>query len=970
MKLGKHGFKIVESRFVKEINATVNIYNHEQSGARLMHIDTDDDNKVFCVGFRTPPTDNTGVAHIMEHSVLCGSKKFPIKEPFVELLKGSLNTFLNAMTASDFTFYPVASRNNKDFKNLVDVYLDAVFFPNIHKYPEIMMQEGWHYELENEQDPLTISGVVYNEMKGAYSSPTRMLNRQLNLALFPDSVYRFESGGDPDYIPDLTQQQFVDFHQKFYHPSNSYFYLYGKLDINEYLNFINSEALNQFKATDANTSLEKQTPFKDPVVKEFFYPISTDEDDIHKNWYALSFVMDFKDQYFLNFAFEAIAHLLTESSSPLKQALLKSGIGKDVIGYFDNNGLQPNFTLIIKDALKGKAEEFKAIVMNTLNDMCKKGIDKDLIEAAINIKEFLLREADYSGNPKGIIHIFSSLPFWIHDQDPIEALTFEEMLETTKQALTSPFFESLINYYIIDNPYHCLLTMKPKKGMMEELLENQRKDLENIKNSLSQKQIFEIIKDTEKLKQRQMTIDSPEALATIPQLALSDINKKAEIIPTEVEHIESTTFLHHSIFTNGIAYINLYFDNLIVDQQDVPYLDILVNSLGDMSTKNYTYSELNNAIQIHTGGISTDNKIFNDKSNFDIFESKLTVSAKTLNKKLPKLIELIEEVICHTNFEDDERLFEIVNQMKSKTEISIMQRSSGYVFNRMTAYYSSTGVYKEQLNGIDQYLFLRDLVKNYQSLKPVLIQKLKNLSSYIFNKNRLVVSFTSPIEDYKIFKKEINPLIEKLNSQLFPQNSYNYSTIKDNEAFLTPGKVQYVGKGFSYRKLGFDYSGCLHVLNTFLSLDFLWNNVRVLGGAYGCNLDIRSSGPLQIVSYRDPNLRETLENYDKIGEYLKNINLADHEITKYIIGTISRFDMPMTPSQKSIHGDFYFLTNHNEKSIQLNRDQIIATTNEQLKSYADLFTKVMNENRYCVIGNESKIKENLDLFQTVIAIFE
>lgn len=970
MKLGNHNFHIRESRFIKEINATVNLYTHQKSGARLIHIDTDDDNKAFCVAFRTPPSDNTGIAHIMEHSVLCGSRKYPAKEPFVELLKGSLYTFLNAMTSSDFTFYPVASRNDKDFRNLVEVYLDAVFFPNIYTKPEILKQEGWHYEMETENDPLTISGVVYNEMKGAYSSPTRILSQEMDKALFPDSIYRFESGGHPDHISELTQQQFEEFHKKYYHPSNAYFYLYGNMNVDSYLKLLDEEALSHFQAVEVNSQIEAQPAFTSPVEKEVFYPVSAEEDDQQKTWYALRFVMDFKDQFYLNFTFEVISQILTETSSPLKQALLKSGIGKDVMGYFDSNSLQPGFTIIIKDAEKGKAEEFKQIVLGTLSEMCHKGIDKDLIEAAINIKEFLLREADFSGNPKGIVYIFNTISHWIHDLNPLEALTYEEMLTSAKQALTTDFFESLIKYYLIDNPYHCLLTMSPKKGLAEEMIESHRKEMETIKNAFSFQEIREIIKDAENLKRIQSTPDLPENVDKIPQLTLSDINRKFEFIPTDVSQKGAYTFLHHPIFTNGIAYINMYFNNMVIPPEDVKYLDILANILGAMSTKNYTYSEITNQTLIHTGGVYTQNKTFNDKENFDDFSSRFTVTTKVLNSKLDKLFNILEEIVFNTRFDDFDRLFEILNQMKSKTEIDIMQRSHSYVSTRLSGYYSYTGTYREQLDGIDQYLFLRETVKNYQEIKETLAIKLSEIAGKIFNINNLVVSFTSPAEDVEHFISNLTPFLGQLNSEELPVYSYQFPLISANEAILTPGKVQYVGKGFSFKKLGYPSHGSYQVLNTLLSLDYLWNNVRVLGGAYGCFLDIRNSGVFQIVSYRDPNLKETLQSYDGISGYLKKVKLSDKELTKYIIGTISKYDPALTPSLKSSYGDFYYFSNQDAHYQQNNRDQIIATTLNQLTECAEMVDKIMQKDRYCILGNESKIKENLDLFQTVIAIFE
>ncbi|MDX9976871.1 MAG: insulinase family protein [Candidatus Cloacimonadales bacterium] len=967
----KHGFTIRETRHVEEINADVSIYSHNKSGARLIHIDADDDNKVFAVGFRTPPTDDTGVAHIMEHSVLCGSKKYPTKEPFVELLKGSLNTFLNAMTASDYTLYPIASMNDKDFKNLMEVYLDAVFFPNIYQDEKILQQEGWHYEINPDSQELEISGVVYNEMKGAYSSPMRNMFRALINGLYPDSPYRFESGGVPDAIPQLTQDDFIKFHKEHYHPANSYIYLYGKLDLDAHLKIIDQEALSHFDAIDIDTAIPEQELFEMPVRQEIEYPISSDENEQDKHWYGIQYLVDTKNSAEINFSFEVISHLLLDTpAAPLKNAILKAGIGKDVMGHFDSSSKQPTFTIFVKDAKENKLQEFEAIIDNTLKHLCDKGIDKNLIEASINIKEFILREADFSGFPKGLFYIFNSMSSWIQDYDPVLPLQYEERLTEVKQALTTNYFESLINHFILNNMHRSIVTMKPKKGLTELNNANLRKDLQKIKEELSDAKLNEIGQIAKALKEKQQRPDKQEDLEKIPLLSLQDINKEAKSYETIMEQFGPSNYLYHPLFTNGIAYVRYHFDTKTVKQDDVQYISLLSSLLGAISTNKRNYADLSNLINIHTGGIRFALSVFGDKDDMNSYQPKLAIKAKVLMSKLNKLIEIISEIILDTDFDDYERILEIINQEKSSKELGIINAGSSYAAMRLDAYYSQGGAYVENIAGVDYYFFLKRLAKEFEHEKENISAKLKEVANKIFNTNNLHISFTAPEEDFVQFKKLNVNLVEKLCSDKHKTHNYSFKLIEENEAFLTPGKVQYVCKGYNFRALGYDYNGSMRVMRTIARLDYLWNNIRVLGGAYGAHFSLSFAGTLYAGSYRDPNLKESLIIYDKIADFLQNLDINNRELTKYILGTISDFDQPETPATTGDNADRYYFSNISNKFLQQNRDEILATQLEDIKNLAPVLNDVMNKNRYCVFGSEGKIKENLDLFQTVISVFD
>lgn len=976
-----HNFIIKETRFIKEINANVNIYQHSRTGARLMHIDADDDNKVFTIGFRTPPKDHTGVAHIMEHSVLCGSAKYPTKEPFVELLKGSLYTFLNAMTASDFTLYPVASMNNEDFKILMQVYLDAVFFPNVHKYNEIFEQEGWHYEMLSKEDDLNIKGVVYNEMKGAYSSPMRILSQKVSETLFPDTAAKFCSGGIPEHIPELTAEEFKAFHKKYYHPSNSYIYLYGKMDINEMLRVINDEALIRFGTLNIDSSVEYQPLFSEPVYEQCTYPISENENEADKTWFSLSFVLDLKENPALIFAFEVISHfLLNTPAAPLKNAFIKAGVAKDVFGYFDGMGKQPTFTLTLKDSNEDQQEKIKEIFFNTLNDLCEKGIDKQLIEASINIKEFNLREADMGGYPKGLMYIFHSMSDWMHDKDPINPLAYEEVLNEVKIGLTEKYFESLIKKFIIENKHFAFVKMSPEKGLAEKSHKEHIQKLAELKSKMSDEEIEEIISKTKNLLERQNKPDTKEDLEKIPVLTLEDINPKAEdfslnflkVTEKSIPDISECElkYLEHPTFTNGIAYLTMYFDVHSLDTELIPYASILGNIIGMIGTKNYSYSELSNLINIHTGGFSFDFSSYPDYKNEDKYKAMFNISSKALMPKIPKLVEFLTELTQNTLFEDEDRLLEILNEITSRFGMALMQNGHIYAEKRLNSYFSESGKFEEITEGIEMYFFIKKLTENFADKKTELIEKLEKTYKSIFNINNLYISITAPQEDINSVKKELLSWVKTLNKEILPTQTHKFDLNNKNEAFILPGKVQYVAKGYSFRKLGFDYNASIEVMKTVTSLDYLWNRIRVQGGAYGAMFSIIPSGAVVTNSYRDPNLLESLEAYNKMNEYLNDLVLDERELCKYIIGTIRKYDQPKTPSRKSTNSDYYFFSNKSQKAIQKQRDEVLATKLSDIKNYSEMIDKIMKQNLICVFGSETKIKENKDLFDKIINVFE
>lgn len=966
-----HGFRLLEERKIEEINSIGRLFVHEKTGARLLHLQNDDDNKVFSITFRTPPVDSTGLPHILEHSVLCGSRKFKTKEPFVELAKGSLNTFLNAMTFPDKTMYPIASRNSKDFFNLIDVYLDAVFYPSIYKYPEILMQEGWHYDIVHKDDEINYKGVVYNEMKGVFSSPESILFRKISETLFPDTPYSLESGGDPEVIPELTYEHFIEFHRKYYHPSNSFIFLYGDGDIAEQLEFLNDNYLKDFDRIEVNSEIQLQAPLQKPTEMIVEYPISSDEDDREKTFLSLNWVVGKATEPDLYLAFDILEHLLLETpAAPLKKALLEARLGKDVFGAFESSMLQPVLTVVVKNSELSKADQFEKVVFDTLNKLVKSGINKKLIEASINIKEFRLREADYRGFPKGLYYCIHSKESWLYGESPFVHLAYESALNSVKRALTSDHFEKLISQYLINNTHRSRLMVVPKKGLEEQRAAKTRKHLSDYKASLSDQEIDRLVKQTAKLKLRQAEPDSPEALASIPLLTLDDITRETERLPLEERKKDNVTILFHPMFTSHIGYVNLYFATTSVPQTLLPYLALLANVLTKVSTEKYPYEELSNEINIHTGGIHFSVETFTQKENNVEYDPRFLIRSKALIKRLPTLFDLLSEITSSTRFDEKQRIKETLQETKSRLEMFIFQSGHFVTTNRLSSYFSPSGWFSEHTSGLSYYQFIAGLEKNFDEQFDQISQNLKEAAKIVFNRNNLLVSFTAQESDYNTFEQLVPTVFDRLESAITAPASYDYKFEAENEGLLTPGKVQYVAKGYNFISKGFKYSGNLQVLKTVISLDYLWNRIRVQGGAYGSFSSFARNGNVFMSSYRDPNLKETLSAFDEAESYLRQFQADERQMTKYILGTISKLDAPLTPSMKGERAAAYYLSRLTYDELQKERDEIIAATEKDIRNAADLVAQVMNQNYYCVLGNESKIKEHKDLFKKLIPVFE
>lgn len=964
-------YEVLEHRWIEDLNSEGCLLKHKKTGARVALLLNDDENKVFYIGFRTPPTDSTGVAHILEHSVLCGSEHFPVKDPFIELAKGSLNTFLNAMTYPDKTVYPVASCNDKDFKNLVHVYLDAVFYPNIYREEKIFRQEGWHYELESPEEELKINGVVYNEMKGAFSSPDDVVEREIMNSLYPDITYGLESGGDPDVIPELTYEDFLSFHKKFYHPSNSYIYLYGNLDALEYLEYLDKEYLGSFDSLQVDSEVGKQEAFKAPQNIRKQYSVMEEETAEGNYYLTYNVSMGSSLDRELYAAMDILDYVLCSApGAAVKQALIDKGIGKDVYTTLENGIGQPYFSIIAKNADEDQLKEFVETIEETLKEQVRKGLNKKALLAAINYFEFKYREADYGSYPRGLILGLQALDSWLYDETkPFLHIEANETYGKLKASIDQGYFEGLIKTYLLENHHKTILVVEPVPGLTTRKDQALAEKLKAYKASLTGEQIEQIVDQTHGLLAYQEEEDSPEALATIPLLEREDMKKEAAPYVNEVKKAGKTTLLYHNVFTNGIGYLNLVFDLKKVPERLLPYVGILKSALTMVSTKNFGYGELFNEINIHTGGIQTVVNTYTNAENMKEYKATLEIRAKVLYEKRDKALELMKEILLTSDFEDTKRLYEIICEAKSRMQASMTGAGHSTALIRTLAYFSPTAVFSEKISGIPQYRLLEELEKNFDEKKQQLTADLKELIRYIFRPENLLVDYTAAPEGLKGLSEEIEKFVPDLITSELREEGFTLKAEKKNEGFMTAGQVQYVCRAGNFADKGLPYTGALKVLKVMMGYDYLWNQVRVKGGAYGCMCGFYKNGDGYFVSYRDPNLQKTIEVYENAAQYIKNAKLDERMVTQFIIGAISELDTPMTPATKGLYSMGGHLTGLSMERVQKEREELLATTRETLCGLYKYVQAFMDGEYLCVIGNGEKIKENKELFYKVEQLF-
>ena len=962
-----NAYEVLQTEELSDLKSKGTLLKHKKSGARVLLMENDDENKVFTIGFRTPPSDSTGVPHIMEHSVLCGSKEFPVKDPFVELVKGSLNTFLNAMTYPDKTVYPVASCNDKDFQNLMHVYMDAVFYPNIYQNDKTFRQEGWSYKLDDPDGELTISGVVYNEMKGAFSSPEGVLDRVVLNSLFPDNAYSVESGGDPEVIPELTYEQFLDFHRKYYHPSNSYIYLYGDMDMEEKLRWLDEKYLSDFENEPVDSEIHLQKPFTEmkEVVQE--YSIASEESEEDNTYLSYNKVIGTTLDEKLYLAFEILDYaLLSAPGAPLKKALLDAGVGKDISGSYDNGVYQPIFSVISKNANVEQKEEFVRVIEDTLKDIVKNGINKKALRAGINYHEFRFREADFGNYPRGLMYGLQLFDSWLYDETkPFIHMQAIPTFEFLKEQVETGYFEELIQKYLLANIHGSIVIIKPERGRTARMDKELADKLQAYKDSLSKEEIDALVKATKELEEYQEEESAPEDLAKIPVLGREDISR--EIAPIYNKELETSgvKLVHHGVETNGIGYTALLFDLSGIPEEKLPYISILQSVLGIINTKNYEYSELFNEINVHTGGIGTSLELYTDvtKVKEKEFRATFEIKGKALYPKMNVLFSMMREILMESDLGDEKRLKEILAMLKSRLQMSFLSSGHTTAALRSLSYTSPMAKFKDDTDGIGYYEVVKELEENFEEKKAELIANLRQIAQQIFRKDNLIISYTSSADGLAPMEEAFAKIADTLHTEEKEAATLcEIHCVKRNEGFKTSSKVQYVARTGNFIDRGVEYTGALQILKVILSYDYLWQNVRVKGGAYGCMSSFNRIGEGYLVSYRDPNLEKTMEIYEGVVDYLKNFNVDDRDMNKFIIGTISNIDRPMNPAAKGSRSMNLYMNHVSAEMIREERDQILDAQQSDIRALADVLQALLDAHELCVIGSEEKIEEQKEMF--------
>ena len=962
-----NAYEVLKEEDLQDIHSKGWLLRHKKTGARVMLIENDDENKVFNIAFRTPPKDSTGVAHILEHSVLCGSREFPLKDPFVELVKGSLNTFLNAMTYPDKTCYPVASCNDRDFQNLMHVYLDAVFYPNIYKKEEIFRQEGWNYHLENKEGPLKYNGVVYNEMKGAFSSPDDVLEREIMNSLFPDTTYGCESGGDPVNIPDLTYENFLDFHRRYYHPSNSFIYLYGNMDMEEKLAFIDEHYLSAFDALAIDSQIKDQESFVRVKDIRKNYPIAENEGEEDNTYLSYNMVVGQAKDINLSLAFEVLDYaLLSAPGAPLKQALLDAKIGKDIYGSFEDGIKQTYFSIVAKGANLSQKEEFVKVIRDTLTKIAEEGIDKKAVKAGINYYEFRFREADFSSYPKGLMYGLDILSSWLYDDEkPFCEVQLLEGFEFLKKAAEEGYFEELIRKYLLDNTHGSILSLAPERGLAAKRDQELEERLENYRSSLSDEELTKMAECTKALEAYQESEENPEALTCIPMLSRGDIKKEITGLTNEEYFVDDSLFLYHDVCTNGIGYADLLFELHNFDTDTVHYLGLLKSVLGAVDTENYSYGELFNEVNARTGGIAYGIEVYDSATDTDAFRAMFAVRGKALYSEMDFMFSMIREVLTTSRLDDTKRLYEIIARVKSRAQANLVSAGHSTAVLRGASYASPMAAFQDDMAGIGYYQFIEKLEKNFDSCKDEIVRNLRRVMEEVLRPENFCVSYTGERESLDAVKIQTSEIRKILFNGQKPEAVSQLFCTKKNEGFKTSGQVQYVAQNGNFRKKGLEYTGALEILKVILSYDYLWINIRVKGGAYGCMSGFKRSGESFLVSYRDPHLKRTLEVYQGVPDYIRAFEADEREMTKYIIGTISNKDVPRTPQMQGSISKAAYFSKVTEEMLQKERDQILGAQKEDIQALAALVEAVLADEQICVVGSETAISKAEDVFMEV-----
>lgn len=956
--MGTHmyGFKLIREAEIAEVNSKARLYRHVQSGAELLSLENDDENKVFGITFRTPPRNSTGVAHIMEHSVLSGSRKYPVKEPFVELVKGSLNTFLNAMTFPDKTSYPVASQNLQDFYNLIDVYLDAVFFPLLSPYT--FQQEGWHFELEGPADPLQMRGVVYNEMKGVYSSPDNRLDEKSQQILYPDTPYGFDSGGDPEVIPQLSYAEFKAFHDTYYHPANARIYFYGDDDPQERLR-ITGAYLDDFRQLPVNSKIAAQARMSQPLRLELPYETSAGE-EAGKAYLTVNWMLEEVGNAERMLALRILEYILIGTpASPLRKALIDSGLGEDLVGRgLDAGLLQMMFSVGMKGiALKdtGKVEE---LILRTLDEISAEGIHPDMLQAAINTIEFQLRENNTGAYPRGLLVMLRSLGNWLYDKDPFEPLAFEAPLKAIKDKVAGgqPLFEELLRELFVGNLHRATLTLTPDAGLARRRVEAEQAHLEQVRAGLTQAELEETIADTRELKRRQEAPDTPEALATIPTLKLEDLEREIKTIPLEVQPVGETRVLYHDLFTNGILYMDLGLNLHALSQAQLPYVRLFGRALTETGTRQQDFVQLLQRIGQKTGGIApvTFTSAVRGQPQGAAW---LFLRSKAMLDQTGDLLAILQEVLTSACFDNRTRIRQMALDERAGLESRPADMGHRVVNSRLRSKYNEADWAAEQMGGVSYLYFLRELVERIDADWPAVEETLYGIRDTLLQQGNLLCNVTLEQSGWSRVQAMVSAFLSALPGGRPGQQVWQAPPQADSEALTMPLRVNYVGAGTDLYRQGYSLDGSVMVILQFLRNSWLWEKVRAQGGAYGAFASFDPlSGVLTFLSYRDPNLLRTLEVYSGSQKFLQELQLERPELTKAIIGAIGDLDAYMLPDAKGYTSMVRYLTGMNDEERQRLRNEVLGAQPADFHEFGETLSKVRDPYQVAVLGSAEAVE--------------
>ena len=961
-----NNYKLIEEKYIDEVASNCKVYTHIKTGARVLTLENNDDNKAFGIGFRTPPERGNGVCHIVEHCVLSGSRKFKTKEPFMDLIKSSLQTFLNAMTFPDKTIYPVSSRNEKDFYNLMDVYLDAVFHPAIYEEEKIFLQEGWHYELKDKEDDLKYNGVVYNEMKGVYSASENLVSDAMVFALHEDSSYGVDSGGDPKLIPSLSYEEFKDYHKKYYHPSNSYIYLYGNQNMEEALDFIDKNYLQDFDKADINSKIILNDEIKKTKDVEITFSASKEEMKDKIDYLSKGWTLGYADSKMNVFMRDFLAELLIDAQGgPLKKAILDAGLAEDV--YAETSSSLPlDLSIVLKNTEADKKDEFLKILRESLEKLVEEGIDKDLLEATLNKFEFIFREG--GGTQKAIIYYIRALNSWLYDQSPLDALYYNDVLSEVKEKLNDGFVENYIKEKLLDNEYSVNLVARPELNKNHREEEELKKELQDLKAKMSDEEIQEIVKKSRDLEAYQNQEDSQENKDTIPSLELSDIDEKVTEYPVEEDKLGDVIYLKTHQETNGIVYTTLSHDISFIEKEEMETMSLLLSLIGLIDTKNYTFEELNNEIYKATGGISFNPSVYVDAKDKEKYVLRMNIKMKSTADKLGRGLEIIDEIMNNSLLDPKKRIKELLNILKSRIESTMLQNGHQFIISILKSYYSRVADIQSHIGGLNYYDFMRDLVENFEEKWEDFEKESEEIYDKLFVRDNLIISTAGNLEDLNNIKPELEKYIKSLEVKNIKPADYEFERNNKNEGLYTTSNVVYVSKGYNLEDLGLKYRGDLTVLANILNSSYLHNEIRAKGGAYGGGITIGRSGDMATYSYRDPNLKNTVRVYDSIGSFVENVKMSEEDLKNFIIGSMNSFDPLLSPEQVGDINLSRFITGLKVEDLEKSKKEALETNLERLNSYGKIFDEAMKKNYLAAFGSENIIRDGENLFKEIKSI--